>query len=76
MTRSSSPMVRFASLKVIQEFYTRLGEEFLILLPETVPFLAELMEDSSPEVEHLCQEVIKLIDGYLGENESITSYFT
>ena len=36
--------VRFAVLKVLQELYTRLGEEFMVLLPETIPFLAELME--------------------------------
>ncbi len=36
--------VRFAVLKVLQELYAKLGEEFLVLLPETIPFLAELME--------------------------------
>ena len=36
--------VRFAVLKVLQELYTRLGETFMVLLPETIPFLAELME--------------------------------
>ena len=36
--------VRFAVLKVLQEFYTLLGEEYMVLLPETIPFLAELME--------------------------------
>ncbi|KAL6058638.1 snoRNA-binding rRNA-processing protein utp10 [Balamuthia mandrillaris] len=74
-SRHDLPRVRIAALKTIQEFYTRLGEEFIVLLPETVPFLAELMEDSVPEVEQLCQEVISLIDSHLGENESITSYF-
>ena len=76
MTRNASPIVRYAALLVIKEFYTRLAEEFLTLLPETVPFLAELMEDSAPEVEALCQEVIKQIDSLLGENESIKSYFS
>lgn len=36
--------VRFAVLKVLQEIYFKLGEEFVVLLPETIPFLAELME--------------------------------
>ncbi len=36
--------VRFAVLKVLKELYTKWGEEFLVLLPETIPFLAELME--------------------------------
>ena len=36
--------VRYALLKVLQVIYTKLGEEFMVLLPETIPFLAELME--------------------------------
>ena len=36
--------VRFAVLKVLQELHIRLGEAFMVLLPETIPFLAELME--------------------------------
>ncbi len=42
---------------------------------QTVPFLAELMEDSATEVEQLCQKAIALIDSHLPEGESITSYF-
>ncbi len=42
---------------------------------QTVPFLAELMEDSAMEVEQLSQEVIALINKYLPEGESIASYF-
>lgn len=36
--------VRLTALQVENELYSRLGEEFLILLPETIPFLAESME--------------------------------
>jgi hypothetical protein len=36
--------VRLHALKAENELYARLGEEFLILLPETIPFLAETME--------------------------------
>jgi hypothetical protein len=61
------------ALKVIQESYSKLGEELLVLLPETIPFLAELMEDSDPRVEKLCQDVIKLIEQFLG-SESLSSY--
>ena len=31
-------------LKIVREIYSKLGEEFTVLLPETIPFLAELME--------------------------------
>jgi len=75
VTRNSSPMIRFAGLKTIEALYRKLRDELLILLPETVPFLAELMEDSAPQVEKQCQDLIAFIDTFLGGEESIASYF-
>jgi U3 small nucleolar RNA-associated protein 10 len=73
-TRSQSAKVRLAALKVIQKCFAKLGEELLVLLPETVPFLAELMEDSDPQVEKLTQEIIQTIEKYLGGEDSIKNY--
>ena len=39
--------VRYAAVNVIHELATRLGDEYMSLLPETIPFLAELMEGSN-----------------------------
>ena len=61
------------SLKIIQEFYMRLGEEFLVQLPETIPFLAELMEDSDEGVQKACQELASEIQKHLGED--LASFF-
>ncbi|KAF8975950.1 HEAT repeat-containing protein 1 [Entomortierella lignicola] len=72
-TREDNKHIRLSALKVLQEFYKRLGEEFLILLPETIPFLAELMEDDDHEVEALTQQVIADIEVYLGG--SLQKYF-
>ncbi|KAJ1943343.1 snoRNA-binding rRNA-processing protein utp10, partial [Linderina pennispora] len=44
-SRADAPAVRVGALIVQQAFYDKLGEEFLILLPETIPYLAELLED-------------------------------
>ena len=46
-TRHTSAQVRFAALKVLEGIHARLGEDFMVLLPETIPFLAELMEGRS-----------------------------
>eukprot|EP01104_Vermistella_antarctica_P017042 TRINITY_DN5961_c0_g1_i1.p1 TRINITY_DN5961_c0_g1~~TRINITY_DN5961_c0_g1_i1.p1 ORF type:complete len:2241 (+),score=680.72 TRINITY_DN5961_c0_g1_i1:94-6723(+) len=73
-TRHTNPAVRLAALEVVNEFYVRLGEEFILLLPETVPFLVELMEDSDEVVERRCQEVIQTVNNYLGD-ERIENYF-
>ena len=36
--------VRYSAVVVLKEVYSQLGQEFMTLLPETVPFLAELLE--------------------------------
>ncbi|KAJ2754358.1 HEAT repeat-containing protein 1, partial [Coemansia sp. BCRC 34490] len=52
--------------------YEQLGEEYLILLPETIPYLAELLEDDDSRVERATRETIKVIESFLGE--SLQSY--
>ncbi|KAJ2077855.1 snoRNA-binding rRNA-processing protein utp10 [Coemansia sp. RSA 988] len=70
--RADDPAVRHSTLLVLQALYNKLGEEFLILLPETIPFLAELLEDDDSLVERTTHETIKLIESLLGE--SLQSY--
>lgn len=65
--RHSSARVRYTTLLAFREAVRRLGDDYLSLLPEAVPFLAELMEDESTEVEHLCQDVILEVEQILGE---------
>ncbi|XP_035389147.1 HEAT repeat-containing protein 1 isoform X2 [Electrophorus electricus] len=72
-TRHSSPKVRFSALVMILELAGKLKENYMVLLPETVPFLAELMEDECEEVEYHVQNVIQEMETILGE--SLQSYF-
>jgi U3 small nucleolar RNA-associated protein 10 len=54
-----------------------MGEEFLRLLPESIPFIAELMEDSSREVEQACQKLAKTLDEYLQQGgETLAEYMS
>ncbi|XP_068088359.1 HEAT repeat-containing protein 1 isoform X2 [Hyperolius riggenbachi] len=71
--RHSSPKVRFAALLVLVDLVEKLRENYMVLLPETIPFLAELMEDECEEVEQQCQKTIKQLESILGE--SLQSYF-
>ncbi|XP_063299718.1 HEAT repeat-containing protein 1 [Pelobates fuscus] len=71
--RHSSPKVRFAALLALVDLVEKLRENYMVLLPETIPFLAELMEDEEEEVEHQCQKTIKHLETILGE--SLQSYF-
>ena len=36
--------VRLSALKMIEQIHKRIGEGYMVLLPESIPFLAELME--------------------------------
>lgn len=36
--------MRFSSLLMLMELAAKLKENYVVLLPETIPFLAELME--------------------------------
>ncbi|XP_062578566.1 HEAT repeat-containing protein 1-like [Saccostrea cucullata] len=66
-TRHSSSAVRYAALIAVDEFHKKLSEDYMPLLPETIPFLAELMEDEEEEVEKMCQSVISQMEKTLGE---------
>ncbi|NXU18448.1 HEAT1 protein, partial [Pardalotus punctatus] len=72
-TRHNSPKVRFAALLALIEVAQKLKENYLVLLPESVPFLAELMEDECEEVEQQCQKTIQQLEVILGE--PLQSYF-
>ncbi|RCI07051.1 HEAT repeat-containing protein 1 [Rhizopus stolonifer] len=67
-TRQDNPDIRLAALYCIQEFYVRLGEEWLLFLAESISFLAELMEDDDVRVEKLVQRTNSLIETHLGES--------
>ncbi|KAK2531529.1 Heatr1 [Columba guinea] len=72
-TRHTSPKVRFAALLALVEVAQKLKENYLVLLPESIPFLAELMEDECEEVEQQCQKTIQKLEVILGE--PLQSYF-
>jgi hypothetical protein len=74
LTRHSLARVRCGAIQVQMEMYNKLGEEYLILLPESVSYFSELMEDSDQNVESACRRLLKKIDSLLGD-ESIRDYF-
>ncbi len=67
-SRDENPTVRLSCLGIIEEWYHRIGDIMLVNLPETVPFLAELMEDEDERVEKRTVQVIHVIEEYLGES--------
>lgn len=69
LMRDEISETRLAAVRAMMGLYSRLGEDWLGLLPETVPFIAELLEDDEETVERECQRLIKRIEEFLGEGE-------
>ncbi|KAL8715540.1 MAG: hypothetical protein Q9220_000876 [cf. Caloplaca sp. 1 TL-2023] len=67
-TRSESVAVRMAAVQCQQSLTKRLGEEWLGLLPEMLPFISELQEDDDEKVERETLAWIKMIEDILGES--------
>ncbi|KAI9849169.1 MAG: snoRNA-binding rRNA-processing protein utp10 [Sclerophora amabilis] len=65
--RSSEARVRLAAVRCEVALAKQLGEEWLTLLPEMLPFISELREDGDEEVERETERWIKVVEGKLGE---------
>ena len=53
---------------VYKEFVVKLGQDYSVLLPDSLPFIAELLEDSDPIVEERTHLVVKAIEDITGES--------
>ncbi|KAK8201397.1 snoRNA-binding rRNA-processing protein utp10 [Zalaria obscura] len=68
LMRSDDSQVRLAAVKTEQSLTERLGEDWLSLLPEMLPFISELQEDDDEVVERETLVWIRKIEGILGES--------
>ena len=66
--RSNSAAVRLAAVQCEKALTERLGEEWLALLPEMLPFISEALEDDDEGVEKEVQRWVVGIEGILGES--------
>ena len=60
--------VRKAGVSCLLSLIKALGEEYMVLLPECLPVLSELLEDSDEETAGLAQECVTLSEELLGES--------
>lgn len=67
-TRSEKVRTRILGLKIVKYLVENLREEYLVFLPETIPFLGELLEDVEPSVKLLAQEILKEMETTSGES--------
>jgi len=72
-TRHSTAVVKSAAVTCLSDFFTKIGDKMLPLVPETVQFISELLEDANPEVETKTQLFVKRVDELVGQG-GISSY--
>lgn len=66
--RSDVVSVRLAAVQCERALTDRLGEEWLTMLPEMLPFISELQEDDDEAVEKETLRWISRIEEILGES--------
>ncbi|XP_055916782.1 HEAT repeat-containing protein 1 homolog [Eupeodes corollae] len=67
-TRANVPEVRIISFNCCVELARKLGDDFTSLLPETVPFIAELFEDENALVVKNSRRAVQELESILGES--------
>ena len=72
-TKSILPQVRIGALETIVAVAAKLGDDYLMLLPETIGSLAELLEDEDERVENAMKNAIQKMEDVLGQ--PIREYF-
>lgn len=66
---------KYAAVKALESVYVKVGASWLGLLPQLVPFIAELLEDDNERVEmEVRRGLVRVIEDVLGE--SLDKYLT
>ncbi|UXI15447.1 hypothetical protein NH340_JMT01390 [Sarcoptes scabiei] len=66
-TRESNEKIKMAAVKVLHRLILSCGEDYLPFVPETIPFIAELSEEDSSEIEKELKEMVNDIEQLIGE---------
>ena len=67
-TRDASPRARRVAVAALAATTAKLEEEFLTLLPESIPYLSELFEDPDEEVEGAARDLTATLAELSGED--------
>ncbi|XP_052747082.1 HEAT repeat-containing protein 1 [Bicyclus anynana] len=66
-TRHNEAEIRLIGLECLVSMASQLGSNWLPLLAESVPFLAELLEDGDPRIEGATKHAVRTLEQILGE---------
>ena len=71
--RHNSYKIRLRVLQIVSIFLDKKGENYLAVLPDSVPLMAEALEDDDPRVEKECKKLLKKMEEIFGH--SVENYF-
>eukprot|EP01080_Neovahlkampfia_damariscottae_P001118 gene1118-10632_t len=66
--QNENSMIKLVSISTIEAFYDKLGTSFIVMLPELVPYLAELLEDDNNSVIVQTKSLIEKIELISGQD--------
>ena len=55
-------------MEVVTQLVERLNEEYVVLLPEAMPFLAELLEDPELTIQNKTRQLLRKLEEITGES--------
>jgi len=67
-THHELPVVRHATLLVIRSMFEQVGDEYIVLLADTLPSLAELLEDEDENVRSFAHKTANKLEQLSGED--------
>ncbi|KAF7836313.1 uncharacterized protein G2W53_011172 [Senna tora] len=73
-TRSEKVRARMLGLRIVQNLVEKLKEEYSVFLPETMPFLRELLQDVEPCVQSLAKDFGRGLETMSGGPGSLDQY--
>lgn len=68
LLRHEEASVRLAAVETERELCERLGQEWLDMLPEMLPFVNEVLEDDDVNVERAGRAWVRYVEGVMGES--------
>jgi U3 small nucleolar RNA-associated protein 10 len=67
-TQRTAAPIKIAAIDTLKSMYTSVGQEFVAMLPELLPYVAELLEDDDEDVVKNTQKLVQTIEDTCGED--------
>jgi U3 small nucleolar RNA-associated protein 10 len=68
VAREESSRAKLLAIGALAKIVENMQEEYLVLLPEAIPYLGELLEDEDLDVEVACQDLMDVLTKLSGED--------